>query len=91
MTKFFKGKKQLSKQAAAPVPRAYAEVEKEYLELRARAGEVQYQIYVLTKDLEQLNQALVSLNHEAAARQKLDKETEAVQAQKETKTEVKSV
>jgi hypothetical protein len=83
MTKFFKGK---SKKAAQvpQVPRSMEEIQKEYGELRARSGELQYTIYVYEADLAQMNSRLRGLNNEAAARQQLDKATE-------TKPEVKDV
>lgn len=71
----FKRKK--DKFPTQPVPRSMEEVQKAYLEQRSQAGEVQYQIHVLNKNLDQINAALESLNYEAAARQKLDKEAAA--------------
>ncbi len=53
-------------------PRTMEAIQAEYGQLSARAGQIQYQVFVLNKDLEQTNQALVAVNHEAAARQKLD-------------------
>ena len=76
-TKFFKGQKSSKKSEVVPVPREFAEIQKEYMDLRGRAGELQYQIFVLNKDLASTNDALVGLNHEAAARQKLDKDAAA--------------
>jgi len=86
MTKFFKGKNKKAAEVPteAPVPRQMDEIKKSYEELRNRAGDLQYQAFILKRDLEQINQALVSVNHEAAARQKLDKEAADKQAE-ETK------
>jgi len=77
MSKFFKGlKKAKAKVDAAPPPepREIEAITKEYNDLKALAGEVQYQIFALTSNLAQMNNNLLSLNHEGAARQKLDRE-----------------
>ena len=58
-------------------PRKMDEIQKEYGQLCNQAGQLEYQIYVLTQDLEKINESLVKVNHEAAARQKLDKEAPA--------------
>jgi hypothetical protein len=77
MTKFFKGKsKKLAEVSKEQPPREMKDIQAAYNELRARAGDLQYQVFVLEKDLSQINQALISVNHEAAARQKLDKDSE---------------
>lgn len=73
MTKFFKGKKKVPA-AASPVPRELKEIQAQYNDLCLRAGQIAYQKYVLDKDAEQVNSTLLSVNHEAAVRQKLDKE-----------------
>lgn len=69
--KFFNNKKKQVK----PKPRSMDELLKANAELKARAGEVQYLVYVYTKELEQVNSALLSLNQEAAERKKLDEES----------------
>lgn len=66
-----------SKQAAALVPRELKDIQAEFNQLTQRAGSAQYQQYVLDKDLQAINDRLVSVNNEAAARQKLDKESAA--------------
>lgn len=73
MSKFFRAAK---KQAAqkAPDPRVIDEIQKEYRQLATQSGEVQYQIYALEQNLEELNKQMIVLNHEGAARQKLDRE-----------------
>lgn len=65
---FFKG---LGKPKAKE-PRALDEIRTEYGQEAGKAGQLQYQIYALNQDLERLNQRLVSLNYEAAERQKMD-------------------
>ncbi len=60
-------------------PRAMTEIQAEYVDLRAKAGEVQYQLYVHTKGLATLNARLESLNYEANDRQKLDKQAAATE------------
>lgn len=48
-------------------PRPLREIEQEYGQLVQRAGQVQYQIYALEKDLSQFNETLRDLNQEAYA------------------------
>jgi len=60
--------------------RSVAEIQQEYTNMCARAGQLQYQISIATKDLVALNTALQNLNLEAAAAQ--NKAT-AAQAQAE--------
>ena len=73
--------KKLSKTAQeAPPPRAMEEIQAEYNRLSGQAGQNQYQAYVLSKDLERINQRLVEINQEAAYRNKLDAETKAKEA-----------
>lgn len=57
--------------ALAPVPsekpaRNRQECQNEYAQLCAKAGNIQYQMYALQRDLEALNGAMVALNQEAA-------------------------
>lgn len=72
---FFKNK-QKAKLPKAPEPRAMDELIKANAELKQKAADAQYLVYVYSKDLEQINQALVAVNQEAAARKKLDTEKE---------------
>lgn len=51
-------------------------ITKEYGDLCAKAGHIQYQISVLTSDLEALNLKLKDLNLEAAALSKRDESHE---------------
>jgi hypothetical protein len=81
-SKFFKGLNKV-KPAAPPEPRNMEAIMKQYGEQCNRAGALQYQIYALGLELEQINKDLVSVNNEAAARQKLDKEA----AEKQSKVE----
>jgi hypothetical protein len=53
--------------------RTLDEVSKEYGQLCAKAGNIQYQIYVFTKDLALLNEELQTLNFEAAKLQAAEK------------------
>jgi len=76
MSKFFKGLKK-AKQSAQPIPRAFDEIKQAYNELAGKTGQLQYQKYVIERELEQLNQQLINVNNEAAARQNLDKEAAA--------------
>ena len=74
--KFFKNSKQ-KVNVKEVEPRALDEITKEYNNLCAQAGAIQYQIYVYRKELEQVNQALIRVNGEAAKRNKLDQEAKA--------------
>jgi hypothetical protein len=58
-------------------PRSLDDIKKAYNEAVFTVGQLQYRQYVNTKDLEQANKVLLSLNHEAAERNKLDKEVAA--------------
>ena len=69
-------------------PRPLADIQKEYQELAFKAGQLQYQQYVNTRDLEQTNTRLISVNQEAAARLELDKKAAAETAKTEN-TETK--
>lgn len=77
MTKFFKSKGKKAVPTEAPTPRQMDEIQKEYGELRARAGELQYTLFVYEADLANINDRLRYLNNEAAARQQLIKQEEA--------------
>jgi hypothetical protein len=56
------------------VPRAMDLIEQDYGRIIAQTGQAQYQVHVYTEDLKRMNEELRSLNYEAAARKKLDKE-----------------
>lgn len=68
-------------------PRELKEIQAEYNQLSARAGQNQYQTYVLTEDLKQINKRLVEVNQEAAHRNKLDAEKKAQEPKVEAKNE----
>jgi hypothetical protein len=76
----------LKKQAQAP--RALVDIQKAYMELANKAGQVQYQVYVYTKELAEVNKALEALNHEGAARQKLDAEAKDTRPEETKSAEV---
>lgn len=59
------------------VPRKLEEIQSEYGQTANNAGQLQYQIYILSSELETTNQLLRALNNEAAARNQLDKQTAA--------------
>jgi hypothetical protein len=71
----------------AQEPRKLDEIQKDYFDLRSRAGEVQYQIHVLSENLKEINKALVAVNNEAAARQNLDKQSASEAAAQQPKQE----
>jgi hypothetical protein len=75
-TKFFKNKQQIKEEVKEP--RKMEEIKADYETLRNRSGDVQYQIYALKRDLENINQQLVNINYEAAARNELDKKAAEV-------------
>ena len=58
------------------VPRTMSDIQAEYQQLAAQAGQKQYQIVIGQEELSALNEKLRSVNREAAARQQLDRETE---------------
>ena len=51
-------------------PRALEAISQEYQQLCYKVGQNQYQIYVLKKDIEMMNEQIRNLNFEAAASQK---------------------
>ncbi len=61
-------------------PRELSDIQKEYQQLSTQAGQNQYQAYVLSKDLERINQRLVEINQEAASRNTLNAEAKAKEA-----------
>lgn len=65
------------------VPREMEAIQREAQETYIKAGQVQYHIDVLKQDLARLNSQLLSINHEAAARNELNK----TDAAKEPKNE----
>lgn len=69
MKDFFKKKRQKQ----VPEPRSMDEIQKEYKELLSKAGNAQYLVYVYSKELEQVNARLLSVNQEAGVRQELDR------------------
>lgn len=83
MSTFFKSKKKV-KAAELPAPRSLEEIMKEYQPLKVTAGDIQYQIFALGKNLARINEEMERLNYEGAARQKLDAEAaKAQQTEKE--------
>lgn len=86
----FSRKKKQPKMLQAPPPRELKDIQNEYNQLSLRAGQCQYQTFVLGKDLEQINHRLVQVNQEAAERNKLDAAAKAKAADAEATKEVKS-
>ena len=56
------------------IPRPLPEVQAEYNQLCASAGQVQYQLSVLQAELTRLNERLGAVNREASARIELDRQ-----------------
>ena len=75
MTKYFKNLRTAKKTAAPVPPRVMEEIQAEYSQLVGKAGQNQYQAYVLEQERNNLNSALIRVNQEAAARQQLDQQT----------------
>lgn len=71
MTRFFKGKNK--KAEVKSEPRKLEEIKSQYETLRNRLGDLDYQIYALKRDADQIKGVMVNLNYEAAARQEADK------------------
>lgn len=59
--------------------RSMEEIQKEYSQICFKAGQLQYQIHALNKDLEVVNSTLRDLNFEAA---KVNAETKAAEEKK---------
>lgn len=72
-TKSTKAGKKLS------VPRALPEIQSEYQQMCANLGQVDYQLYIYTKEKEKLRTRIEAINNEAAVRNQLDKENKAEQ------------
>lgn len=72
MSKFFRSLNKAKKAVEVP-PREMKEIQTEYGQLVNQAGQTQYQSYVLDQELKRLNNELVRVNQEAAARQELDR------------------
>lgn len=70
-------KKSTKKTKTFSVPRAMAEIQAAYNQLCASAGQLQYQMRIYTRELEQINTKLEAINNEAAARNQLDAQTTA--------------
>ncbi len=77
MMKSVKNALKRAKQEAQAVPREMKAIQEEYAKLLARSGEAQYQAFIYTKALSDINKQLEQLNFEASARQQLDKEVKA--------------
>lgn len=65
-------KKSTKKSTKLSVPRTMAEIQGAYQQLCSNAGQVQYQMNILSQELDALNVQLRAVNNEAAARQQLD-------------------
>lgn len=59
-----------------PAPRTMDEIQKVYTEALSKAAQAQYLVYVHSLDLENTNKELLAINHEAKARQDLDRASE---------------
>lgn len=78
--------KKLKKKLEAPAPRQLDEIQREYSDISAKAGNAQYLTYIYQNDLQYYNQRMRELNHEADLRKKLNAEVaKAAAAVQETK------
>ena len=59
------------------VPRELAEIQQEYQQEAFKAGALQYQIKIMSKELDGLNDRLADINREAAARNQLNAQAKA--------------
>lgn len=70
MKNLFKRKKDKFPKPATPRP--LDAIKQEYGELRAKAGDIQYRLYVNKEDLRLVNERLLQVNQEANDRMALD-------------------
>jgi len=61
------------------VPRTLEEIQREASDVYFKAGQCQYTVSVYENELKHLNERLLVLNNEAAARNKLDKDKQEAQ------------
>lgn len=61
----------------ATSPRDFDAIKQEYSDLRAKAGELQYQVFLGERNLKAINDRLMQVHQEANEREKLDKEVAA--------------
>lgn len=66
------------------VPRTMEEITSEYSQLVGKVGQAQYQAYIYTKTVAELNKRLEAINQEAEARRALDKQSASAPAKEET-------
>jgi hypothetical protein len=67
----FQPRNPLKEQKTVP-PRPMSEIQNSYSQLAYKAGELQYQLHIWKLELSKVNEAMVAVNQEAAARQQLD-------------------
>ncbi len=72
-------------------PRSLPAIQQEYTNLAANAGQIQYQIYTLKKDLEGVNNALRDLNAEAFSAKQAEEEAKKAAAASEPAPTLKAV
>jgi hypothetical protein len=70
MSKFFKSKVKLNQ--PPPEPRALDVITQEYNNECWALGQLEYQLHILKREVDQRNQRIESLNREGDARKKLD-------------------
>lgn len=79
--------KSTKKAKKSTTPRALEEIKSEYGKLCVEAGQIQYQIKIYSKNLDELNKKLETINYEASARNQMDSLAAQAQANTElTKT-----
>lgn len=77
---FLKNKK---KKVQEVQPRQMNEINKDYAILVAKLGQTSYQKFVLEREEQRLNAALLQINNEGAVRQKLDQDAAKQDAKSE--------
>jgi hypothetical protein len=80
MTKYFKNRFGRKIKTTPQEPRLMDAINTEYSELIGKVGQAQYQAYIYTQKVAELNRELERVNQEAAERKRLD-------AEAQTKTE----
>lgn len=69
------------KDAVTPPKRTIQEIQREYTNLMVKAGQLQYTLYAVNKDLDLVNASLRDLNLEASAIKESNKLSDAPSAQ----------
>lgn len=69
---------------AKPHPRSMDKIREDYSKASALLADAQYQVFVRSRDVENISNQMLDLNFEAAERNRLDKEEAAAQLKETT-------